>query len=65
MEKAIKILAVYAILVSLYSVVTRFLSLGMKFSINVQTATASAILVTPVIILAVLVFFYLKKRSKI
>ena len=65
MEKAIKILAVYAVLLSLYSIIVRFLSLGMKLSITVNTATISTILVTPVIALAVLVLLYLKKRSKI
>jgi hypothetical protein len=65
MEKAIKILAIYTILLSLYSVIARLLSLGYEIPINIGTTVTNALLLTPVVVLSVLVFFCFKKQTKV
>lgn len=62
MEKAIKILSIYTILASLYSIVTRIMTIGKIMKLTILGTTISVILVVPIFVLGVLVFLYLNRK---
>ena len=61
MKKALKILAIYSILLLSYSILVNFLIIGREIAPTIKTALTALVTMVPIIIFSILVIVYLKK----
>lgn len=62
MKKVLKILAIYTVLISLYSIIANLSMKGQEITINQTIILTTLITLIPVMIFSILVIFYLKRR---
>jgi hypothetical protein len=61
MKKALKILAIYSILLLSYSILVNFLIIGREIAPNLKTALTTLVTMLPIIVFAILTLIYIKK----
>ena len=63
MKKALKILAIYSILILAYSILVNFLMMGREIAPNLKTALTTLVTMLPIIVFAILTLIYIKKNG--
>ena len=64
MRKILKVLAIYTILISLFTIGANFILIGQKVSVNSRMALIVLIVMIPVLIFSGLVFFRSRKKKE-
>jgi len=62
MKKALKILAIYSILILVYSILVNFLIIGREIAPNLKTALTTLVTMLPIIVFAILTLIDIKKN---